>query len=65
MTGLVLSPSEGVLEASGEFIGSTVDGLVEGGGLIGHGNGLTAFEASFDQAAQAVIAILLFTVLIA
>jgi hypothetical protein len=65
MTGWVLPLSEGVLKAASEFISSAVDGLVEGGGLIGHGNGLTAFEASFDQATQAVIAILLFTVLIA
>ena len=59
-----LSPKR-VFDQSGQFIGSPVNGVVQGGGLIGDGDGLTTFEADFNQAAQAIIAVLLFAVLIA
>ena len=54
---LMLQPSKGVVNQVGEFISSTVNGLVKGGGLIGDGKGLKSFETSFNHAAHTVITV--------
>ena len=54
----MLQPSEGVVYQVGEFISSTVNGLVQCGGLIRDCKGLKSFKTSFNHAAHTVIAIL-------
>ena len=61
----MLYPSQSVVDQVDQFVGSTVNGLVKCGGLIGDGKGLMSFEAGFDHAAHTVVASLVFAVLIA
>jgi hypothetical protein len=61
----VLELSQCALNQVSHFIGSTVNGLVKSGGLIGDRNGLKSFKVGFNHAAEAVITVFMFTVLIA
>jgi hypothetical protein len=62
----MLQPSEGVVNQVGDFISSTVNGLVKCGGLIRDCEGLKSFETSFNHAAHTVITVFVtITVLIA
>jgi len=53
---LIVQLAEGMLDQSGQLIGSTVNGLVQGSCSVSDRDGLAAFEASFHHAALVVVA---------
>jgi hypothetical protein len=62
---LIPQPPEGALNHSNQLVRGTVDGFVQGHGLVSDRDRLAAFEAGFNHAAYVVIAALLVAVLIA
>jgi hypothetical protein len=56
VTPLIVQLAEGMLDQSGQLIGSTVNGLVQGSCSVSDRDGLAAFEASFHHAALVVVA---------
>lgn len=65
MVSLIVQPSEGALDHSGQLASRTIDGQVQRGSLMRSRDGLAAFEAGFHHAAHVVIAHFLVAVLIA
>jgi hypothetical protein len=53
---LIVQLAEGMLDQSGQLIGSTVNGLVQGSCSVSDRDGLAAFEASYHHAALVVVA---------
>jgi hypothetical protein len=61
---VIVQPPEGALDQPDQFIGSAVDGLVQGRGLVSHRNRLAILQAGFHQATHVVIAALFVTIFI-
>ena len=65
MTLLIAQPAKGAFDYSGQLLRRTVDGFVQGRGLVRDRNGLAAFETGFHHAAHVINAALFVAVLIA
>jgi len=58
MSLVIVQPPEGALDRSGQFISGTMDSLMQGLGMVRGSDGLTAFEADFDNAVFVILAAL-------
>jgi hypothetical protein len=64
VTLFLAQPPEGVLDQSGQLIRGTIDGFVQGRGLVSDRDGPTAFEVDFHHTAHGVFANLFVAVLV-
>lgn len=61
----MLEPPQRMVNEVSHFLCSSINSLLKRGAIMGNRNGLKAFKVGFYHAAQALITVLLFTILIA